>query len=50
VGRLKAAHKGQMQLYLKRLDGHECQSGEAAPIGRILCAEYSCEQLGLLQI
>ena len=50
LGRLKAAHKGQMELYLKWLDKHERQAGEAAPIGLILCAESSREQVELLQM
>ncbi|AGU51783.1 hypothetical protein VAPA_1c47160 [Variovorax paradoxus B4] len=37
LGRFKAAHKGQMELYLKWLDKqHERQAGEEAPIGLIL--------------
>ncbi len=50
LGRFKAAHKGQMELYLKWLDRHERQSGEEAPIGLILCAESSREQVELLQM
>lgn len=50
LGRFKAAHKGQMELYLKWLDQHERQSGEEAPIGLILCAESSHEQVELLQM
>lgn len=50
LGRFKAAHKGQMELYLKWLDQHERQSGEGAPIGLILCAESSREQVELLQM
>lgn len=50
LGRFKAAHKGQMELYLKWLDHHERQSGEEAPIGLILCAESSREQVELLQM
>jgi len=49
LGRFKAAHKGQMELYLKWLDKHERQPGEEAPIGLILCAESSREQVELLQ-
>lgn len=49
LGRFKAAHKGQMELYLRWLDRHERQSGEEAPIGLILCAESSREQVELLQ-
>ena len=50
IGRFKAAHKGQMDLYLKWLDKHERQPGEEAPIGLILCAESSREQVELLQM
>jgi len=50
LGRFKAAHKGQMELYLKWLDRHERQPGEEAPIGLILCAESSREQVELLQM
>lgn len=49
LGRFKAAHKGQMELYLKWLDKHERQPGEEAPIGLILCAESSREQVELLE-
>ena len=50
LGRFKAAHKGQMELYLKWLDKQERQPGEEAPIGLILCAESSREQVELLQM
>jgi predicted nuclease of restriction endonuclease-like (RecB) superfamily len=50
LGRFKAAHKGQMELYLKWLDKHERQPGEEAPIGLILCAESSREQVELLEM
>lgn len=49
LGRFKAAHKGQMELYLRWLDRYERQPGEEAPIGLILCAESSREQVELLQ-
>lgn len=50
LGRFKASHKGQMELYLKWLDRHERQVGEDAPIGLILCAESSHEQVELLEM
>jgi len=50
LGRFKAAHKGQMELYLKWLDKHERQPDEETPIGLILCAESSREQVELLQM
>ncbi|WP_332852958.1 PDDEXK nuclease domain-containing protein [Duganella sp. S19_KUP01_CR8] len=50
LGRFKASHKGQMELYLKWLDKHERHSGEESPIGLILCAESRHEQIELLQM
>jgi predicted nuclease of restriction endonuclease-like (RecB) superfamily len=50
LGRFKAAHKGQMDLYLKWLDRHERQPGEEPPIGLILCAESRREQVELLEM
>ncbi|MRW92770.1 DUF1016 family protein [Duganella sp. FT80W] len=50
LGRFKAAHKGQMELYLRWMDKFERQPGEEAPIGLILCAESSHEQVELLQM
>lgn len=50
VEKFKAQHKGQMELYLKWLDKHEKQDGEESPIGLILCAETSKEQIELLEM
>ena len=50
LGRFKAAYKGQMELYLKWLDKYERQPGEEKPIGLILCAEASGEQVELLEM
>lgn len=50
VGRFKAAHEGQMKLYLKWLDRYERQKGEEPPIGLILCTETSREQVELLEM
>ncbi len=50
LGKFKAAHKGQMELYLKWLDKHEKQAGELPPVGLILCAESSREQVELLEM
>lgn len=50
LGRFKAAHKGQMELYLAWLNQYERQPGEEPPIGLILCAEAGCEQVELLQM
>jgi predicted nuclease of restriction endonuclease-like (RecB) superfamily len=44
LGRFKAAHKDQMELYLRWLDKYARQPGEESPIGLILCAESSREQ------
>jgi predicted nuclease of restriction endonuclease-like (RecB) superfamily len=50
IGAFKAKHKGQMELYLKWLDKYEKQEGENNPIGLILCAESSREQVELLEM
>jgi predicted nuclease of restriction endonuclease-like (RecB) superfamily len=50
LGKFKPAHKGQMELYLKWLDKYEKQEGENSPIGLILCAEKSHEQVELLEM
>jgi predicted nuclease of restriction endonuclease-like (RecB) superfamily len=50
LGKFQAKHKGQMELYLKWLDRYERQDGEQAPIGLILCAESSREQIELLEM
>ena len=50
LGKFKAAHKGQMELYLRWLDKHEKQTGEETPLGLILCAEGGHEQIELLQL
>jgi predicted nuclease of restriction endonuclease-like (RecB) superfamily len=50
LGRFKAEHKGQMELYLAWLNQHERQPGEEPPIGLILCAEARREQVELLQM
>jgi predicted nuclease of restriction endonuclease-like (RecB) superfamily len=50
LGRFKAAYKGQMELYLKWLDKYERKEGEESPIGLILCAEKSEEQIELLEL
>ncbi len=50
LGRFRPAHKGRMELYLRWLDKHERQPGEETPIGLILCAEGSREQIELLQL
>lgn len=50
LGKFQAKHKGQMELYLKWLDRHEKAEGEGAPVGLILCAESSREQVELLEM
>lgn len=50
IGKFKAAYKGQMELYLKWLNKHDKQEGEESPIGLILCAEASQEQVELLEV
>ncbi len=50
IDKFHAKYKGQMELYLKWLDRYERQEGENAPIGLILCAETSREQIELLEM
>ncbi len=49
LGKFEAAHKGQMELYLRWLEKHECIEGENPPIGLILCASKNKEHIELLQ-
>lgn len=50
IGKFQAKHKGQIELYLKWLNKYERQEGEASPVGLILCAETSKEQVELLEM
>jgi len=50
IGRFKAEYKGQMELYLRWLEENEMQEGENEPLGLILCAGKSSEQIRLLQM
>jgi predicted nuclease of restriction endonuclease-like (RecB) superfamily len=50
LGKFEAAHKGQMELYLKWLSKYEKTEGEKEPIGLILCAESNKEQIELLEL
>ena len=50
LGKFQAKYKGQMELYLKWLNKYEKQEGENTPIGLILCAESSREQIELLEM
>ncbi len=50
LGKFKAAHKGQMELYLRWLEKYEKEPGEETPLGLILCAGKASEQIELLQL
>ena len=50
LGKFKADHKGQMELYLRWLAKHETLEGENPPIGLILCSEQASEHLELLML
>jgi predicted nuclease of restriction endonuclease-like (RecB) superfamily len=50
IGKFEAADKGQMELYLRWLEKYEMQPGEETPLGLILCADKSAEQVELLQL
>lgn len=50
LGKFEAQHKGQMELYLRWLNKYEKAEGENTPIGLILCAEGSREQIELLEM
>jgi predicted nuclease of restriction endonuclease-like (RecB) superfamily len=50
IGEFDARYEGQMKLYLKWLNRHERHECEEAPIGLILCAESSREQVELLEM
>jgi len=50
LDKFKAEYKGQMELYLRWLEKYEQQPGEFSPLGLILCASKSEEQIELLQL
>ena len=50
IEKFEAAHKGQMELYLRWLEKYEMEPGEEPPIGLILCADKRDEQIELLQL
>jgi predicted nuclease of restriction endonuclease-like (RecB) superfamily len=50
IGKFEAAHKGQMELYLRWLQKHETIEGENMPIGLILCTGKNEEHVELLQL
>ena len=49
LGKFRAAYKGQMELYLRWLEKYEKEPGEETPLGLILCAGKTSEQIELLQ-
>lgn len=50
LGKLRAADKGQVELYLRWLDRHERRPGEEAPLGLILCADKGEQLVELLEL
>ena len=50
LGKFEAKYKGQMELYLKWLEKYEKKEGELSPVGLLLCAESSREQIELLEM
>lgn len=48
LGNFEAAHKGQMELYLRWLERYEMTEGENPPIGLILCSGKSDDHIELL--
>lgn len=50
LDKFRPEHKGQMELYLRWLDKYERKPGEDSPIGLILCASKSDEQIELLEL
>lgn len=50
LGKFKPAYKGQMELYLRWLEEYEQEPGEESPIGLVLCAGKSKEQIKLLRL
>ncbi len=50
LNRLRAADKGQMELYLRWLEKHDTRPGEEPPLGLILCTDKSEEHIELLQL
>lgn len=50
IGDFKPAYAGQMELYLRWLDRHERQEGEASPLGLILCAGKKRETVEVLEL
>jgi predicted nuclease of restriction endonuclease-like (RecB) superfamily len=50
IGKFKAEHKGQLELYLRWLNKYERLPHENEPLGLILCTEASAEQIELLEL
>jgi predicted nuclease of restriction endonuclease-like (RecB) superfamily len=50
LGKFMAKYQGQMKLYLKWLNRYERQADENEPVGLILCAGDSREQIELLEM
>jgi len=50
IGEFEAAHKGQMELYLRYLEKYEQIPDENLPIGLILCSGKNEEPVELLQL
>lgn len=50
LDKFRPEHKGQMELYLRWLDKHERKADEAPPLGIILCAGKTAEQIELLEL
>ena len=50
LDKFKPAYKGQMELYLRWLEKYEMQPEEETPLGLILCAGKSNEQIELMQL
>lgn len=50
LGKFEAAHKGQMELYLRWLEKYEMVEGENQPIGLILCSGKNEEHIELMRL
>lgn len=50
LGKFEAAHKGQMELYLRWLEKFEMVEGENQPIGLILCSGKNEEHVELMRL
>jgi predicted nuclease of restriction endonuclease-like (RecB) superfamily len=50
LDKFEPAHKGQMELDLRWLECYETEPGEGTPLGLILCAGRSTEQIELLRL